>query len=101
MNRNGSSWFKRERFDLTRPFDRETRPHTYFYIKSNGNGQVEIVPMTINPEKFAALQLNPIPGDEENVLNEDKVPGRETDRSGSSDSQEHRCQTHQESPEIC
>ena len=73
MNGNGKKpWPTSDRFDLTRPFEAETRSKIYFHLKANGDGRVEIVPKTIDPElKFAALQLNPIPGDEENEAKTD------------------------------
>lgn len=69
MSKNGSKpWPTSDRFDLTRPFEAETRSRPLYILKEDGDGRVEIVPTTINPElKFAALQLNPARGDEENA----------------------------------
>lgn len=68
MNRNGSQWFRRERFDLTRPFEAETKSRPINYLQEDGYGRVQIVPTTTDIElKFAPLLDNPIPGDEENA----------------------------------
>lgn len=66
MFKNGN--WQRDGFDQTRPFKKELRPWTYFHIRLDGNGLVEIVPTHIIPEpKFALRMDNPNKGETEDA----------------------------------